>query len=217
MENKETNELAIWLRTFVIFVFAIASSLFFLVFLNRNAIFNKAAGGSGSLAFSSRTIDARAGQAFSTQLWIGTDEMPIKGTDVRIKFDRSRLELVQVTPLAQGATSLKTFLPLQGAAFDGQRVVNEANATGFIEFSAITADLQTQQATAPFKGQAVLAQFTFRSIQPGDTTLKIVHDHPSQDSTVIEAMNPPANILSTVNDLVVHADAGIPAATPAGK
>lgn len=212
--EKESTELTIWLKTFTIFVSAIASAVVFFLYINRYIIFNRAAARNASLTFATETLDVQSSTLLSTQVMINTDTALIKGTDVRIKFDRSKLELIHVLPKAQTETTLKTYLPLNGAEFDMERVVRQANETGFVEFSAITADINKQSVTASFKGIAILAQLTFRSIQPGKTSLVFVNAHPTHDSTIIQDLNPPINILSRTNQLTVTSVGVFPTPSP---
>ncbi|MFA5136636.1 MAG: hypothetical protein WC489_04550 [Patescibacteria group bacterium] len=208
--EKETTELAIWLKTFLLFVSALISAVFFFVYLNRYIIFNHASGANGSLTFASEKINASPSGLFATQIVLNSDNAMVRGTDVKIAFDQSKLELIRVMPWAKQTTSLKTFTPLNNNSFDYAEVVSEANKTGIIQFNAITADMEKQTVTTPFKGITVLAELTFRSIQPGETTLSFLHTHPTQDSTIIENIDPPQNILTRTNKLTVISEIAVP-------
>ncbi len=212
--DKETSELGIWLKTFFVFISALTSAVFFFLYLNRYIIFNRAAGANGSLTFVKEKIVTKHAELFTAQLLLNTDKTFIRGTDVKIKFDASRLELVRVMPSAKQTTTLNTFTPLNGSVFDYERVIAQANQTGIIEFSAITANVEKSTLTAPYTGVAILAELTFRSLQPGETTVAIVKNHPTHDSTIIEDINPPQNILSKTNTLIVTSETVIPSPTP---
>jgi hypothetical protein len=208
--DKEKTELAIWLKTFTVFISAIVSSVAFFVYINRNIIFNRAAGSNGSITFVRERENTKMAGEFSTQLILNTDNAQVRGTDVRIQFDRSKLELIRLVPSARQATSLHTYLPLKENTFDAERVIREANDTGFIEFSALTVDMDSQTATASFKGVAVLADLAFRSLQEGRSTIRIINAHPTHDSTIVENTNPPQNILTKTNELSISSAAIIP-------
>lgn len=201
--EKETTELVIWLKTFFVFVSALLSAVFFFIYLNRYIIFNRAAGGNASLTFVDEAITVDASGLCKTQLVLNTDNTKIRGTDVKIAFDTSKLELVHILPQAKQSSSLKTYLPIKNNEFDYQTVIRQANQTGQLAFSAITADMEKGLVTAPFQGIAILAQLTFRSIQPGKTIVSFIHIHPSHDSNIVDTLNPPNNILMRTNKLEI--------------
>ncbi len=213
--DKEKTELAIWLKTFTVFISAIVSSVAFFVYINRNIIFNRAAGSNGSITFVRERENTKMAGEFSTQLILNTDNAQVRGADVRIQFDRSKLELIRLVPSARQTTSLHAYLPLKENTFDVERVIREANETGFIEFSALTLDMESQTVTTPFKGVAVLADLTFRSLQEGRSTVRIINRHPTHDSTIVENTNPPQNILTKTNELEVASVSLFPTQTPA--
>lgn len=216
MSNRdtETSELLIWLKTFSVFMSAIISAVAFFLYINRYIIFNRAAGTNAGLSFTAESIQTEHAGNFKTQLMITTDNAQIHGTDVRIKFDRSKLELISVLPSALNSTTLKTFMPVAGTEFDMERVVTQANETGFVEFGAVTADLASNTVTAPFRGTAILAELTFRSIQPGETKLTILNTHPSHDSTIVSDIMPPLNILTDVRETKITSRGIYPTALP---
>lgn len=198
------------IRILFIIIAAFISASAFFTYLNQYIIFNKAAGGSGSLVFPQETLSAENGTLFTTQLMLDTGSSMVRGTDVKIQFDSSRLELVRVLPVAKQTSTLTTFTPLLNDMFDYEKVVQEANKTGVIEFGAVTADLTKQTLTQPFKGAVILAELTFRTIQPGKAKLTIVHTDPTKDSTIIDDLDPPQNILLQTNELTVLSENQLP-------
>ncbi len=203
---KITLKPILFIRTGVIIFTAFLSALLFFIYLNQHIIFNKAAGGNGSLTFTQSKITVKNGNIFETELMMNTDQTFIRGTDIRIKFDPSHIKLIDIVPKAQEYSTLKTFTPLQYDVFNRGKVIREANKTGIITFGAVTADLTAQTVTQPFKGMVILSHFIFQTIQPGQSTLSIIHNDPLRDSTIINDGTTPQNILLETNELAVTAE-----------
>ena len=205
--NKPT--LSNWIKIPAISAAAVISAVVFFAYTNQYIDFSKASGSMAGLTFTKEEAATNVGGIVPAQIMLNTDGAAIRGTDVRISFDPSHLELISISPSAKDSTSLQTYTPLNGRVFNSDYVLSQANKTGFIEFSAVTADMKTGAITAPFKGLTILADLTFRSIQEGKTTLTVIRQHPSQDSTVIDDSKPPQNILLKTNTLTVTSGAAL--------
>jgi hypothetical protein len=150
----------------------------------------------------------------STQILLDVNNAYARGSDIKIVFDPSRLELVKVRPLAQEQTALKTFLPIyESRKFAEALVIRRANSEGILEFSAITADTNTGKLTQTVTGKIALAELTFVIKKEGNATVAFLTNHPTLDSTVVEEGNPPLNILTKTNILMITMDSPTPTLT----
>ena len=70
------------------------------------------------------TMTTQVGQEFDLPLFLNTDGAAVRGVDISILFDHTRLTLMTVVPTAQSTTPFKTFTPLtSGNTFASAEVV----------------------------------------------------------------------------------------------
>ncbi len=209
--DNELIEIGIWIKIFFFCVFGLGAAIGFFIFFSGNAFFTKASGGDASIMFSPATIVAKKGDVFTVQLMVDTNKSYVRGIDVVASFDPSALTLRMITPTAQKDTELKTYLPLDSSnTFDFLNVISHANKTGTLDFGAIAADVQTNKMKSAVNGNFVMATLEFFVLKEGNATVTLLKTHPTRDSTVVQDVNPPVNILSKVNTLYITPQTTIP-------
>lgn len=163
---------------------------------------------------------AYLGSNYTVSVTLNTDNAKIRGTDIKIHFDQTKLKLVSILPIANqnGAnTSLKTFLPLnESNQFDSNTVIDSANRNGDISFTALTADMAQGNLTAVFSGTTTIAKLVFSPQITGITNLNLYFTQgQTTDSNIALDQMPPEDILAKVNNLTVDIAMPIgPTATP---
>lgn len=164
----------------------------------------RAAAPTASLALTG-SYSVNIGDEFTVPLNLNTDNNQIWGTDIRIIFDKDKLQLTALNPLARQNSTLKTFAPIDsGNNFNSTSVLNTANSSGIIEFSAVTADLTNQTVTAPFSGTAALASLTFKALAGGTANISFDYNSGSTtDSNIVPAGNDLTDLLGKVTNLSI--------------
>lgn len=157
----------------------------------RELFINRAAG-TGSLSLPA-SINATSGTEFQVPVTLATGGTAVRGVDTVMTFDATKLTVTGILPTAQASTSFKTFVPVDANNnFDVTTVMNNANATGKIEFGAVTYDFAANQAaptyglTAAYNGTTILAtvKFTPKAVSSTtNTTIAFTFD-PANASTV---------------------------------
>jgi hypothetical protein len=176
----------------------------FFLFFSRNSLLSKASGEQASLLFIPHTQVVQKGNTVKVQILLDTNKAYVRGVDVAVAFDQSFLTLNSIIPKAQKDSQLRTYLPLDYSNdFDSMKVISQANKNGRMEFSAITADMKKNQLMKSINGNLVLAELEFLMKKEGTTKVTILKSHPSRDSTVVQATNPPINILTKTNVLTL--------------
>lgn len=202
--NGDDGEIGTWLKIFVVCIFGLGSVMGFFLFFSRNSLLSKASGEQASLLFVPDTHVVQKGNTVKVQIVLDTNKAYVRGVDVAVAFDQSFLTLNTIIPKAQKDSQLKTYLPLDYANdFDSMKVISQANKSGRIEFSAITADMKKSQLMKSINGNLVLAELEFLMKKKGTTKVTILKSHPSRDSTVVQSTNPPINILTKTNVLTL--------------
>lgn len=202
--NNEDVEIGVWVRIFVVCIFGLGTAVGFFIFFSGNSVFTKASGEQASLQFSPNSISAHKGETVKVQVMLDTNKAQIRGTDVMMKFDPTLLTLNRLIPTAQKYTELKTYLPLdEYQNFDNWKVISRANSEGIIEFSAITADIPNNKLLKTISGNLAIAELEFIMKKEGTTKVEFLKSHPTHDSTVVQDINPPINILTRTNTLIL--------------
>ncbi len=123
----------------------------------------RAEGAKASLTLSAspaQTIDV----PFDMLILLNTDGRAIKKVDVVVDYDPSYLNLVDVIPIANFTTTLKTFMPTKGDdSFDKEKVISETKKLNKITFSVSTLE--------QFNGTTQLAILRFKPIKVGNTNV----------------------------------------------
>jgi hypothetical protein len=145
---------------------------------------------------------------------LNTGGSSIRGVDIRMSYDKTKLKVISVAPAATG-TTLQTFAPITSAnAFDQAKVVANAltNCSGntcYVEFGAITANLTSSTVTAAYNGSTSLAIVTFQGVASGSTAIALESASGiTTDSNVVSDTNPPEDILNTVTNATVTVTGG---------
>lgn len=202
--NNEDVEIGVWVRIFVVCIFGLGTAVGFFIFFSGNSVFTKASGEQASLQFSPNSISAHKGETVKVQVMLDTNKAQIRGTDVMMKFDPTLLTLNRLIPTAQKYTELKTYLPLdEYQNFDNWKVISRANSEGIIEFSAVTADIPNNKLLKTISGNLAIAELEFIMKKVGTTKVEFLKSHPTHDSTVVQDINPPINILTRTNTLIL--------------
>jgi len=202
--NGDDGEIGTWLKIFVVCIFGLGSVMGFFLFFSRNSLLSKASGEQASLLFIPHTQVVQKGNTVKVQILLDTNKAYVRGVDVAVAFDQSFLTLNSIIPKAQKDSQLRTYLPLDYSNdFDSMKVISQANKNGRMEFSAITADMKKNQLMKSINGNLVLAELEFLMKKEGTTKVTILKSHPSRDSTVVQATNPPINILTKTNVLTL--------------
>lgn len=165
---------------------------------------NKAASQNATLGLPA-SLNTKTGESFTVPVALNTAGASIRGVDIKIHFDTSRLIVQSISPIANQNTSLKTFAPINSSNnFDAERVINTANTSGNIEFSALTADLISGSITPAFNGTTILANLTFIARQDGQTAIGFDFGlNSTTDSNVVSSDIIPADILNSVSNMTI--------------
>lgn len=183
-------------RLLLILIFGII-----LVFLPTHVL---AANGANAGLTMPASINAQENQTFNVPITINTDGADIRGVDVFISFDTSKLQLTAITPTASSSTSLKTFVPVNSdGSFNASQQILNANSTGRIKFGAQTYDWSANALTAPYNGSTTLAVLQFRSLSANGTTpISFIYQNGSTTSTLIASnTDPVTNLITSTSHL----------------
>jgi hypothetical protein len=144
------------------------------------------------------TVTATVNQNLIVPITLNTDTSSIYGVDVVLGFDTTKMQLIDVAPVASASTTLKQFLPMTTVGlFNKQQVITDANATGLLQVSAITYDPSSQNVTPIYEGSTILANLTFKPLIDGISILTLIQQEGSTiDSNIALATNPPADGLN---------------------
>ncbi len=190
----------------ILLVFFMAVSVFFLpqflsstmTLINRSPL---SAGGANSKITLPANLTVSGGSSFSVPVNIDTDNASIQKVDVVIHFDRQKLTLKDINPVASDNTNLKVFTPQdKSGLFDKTNVLKQANHRGSVSFSASSSPSQ------PFSGITILAILTFVPSQIGKTDVSFVFTSGQIGDTdfLVDSTH---DILASVTNLVVTVEA----------
>jgi len=129
------------------------------------------AGASANLAvYPATQANVVVGDPVSFTVSLTTGGASVRGADVIINYDKTKLALVDITP---NDASFKTFGPqTAGGVFDASRVISVASQSGRIEFSSLAFDPSQsgngqQGLTALFNGTTTLVNLKFLALSAG--------------------------------------------------
>jgi hypothetical protein len=210
----EDSELGNWLKFFVLFIFGLGTVVIFFLFFNRNSFLTKASGAQATLSFNPSSLTVKKDGILSTQVELEVNNAYVRGSDIKIVYDPSRLTLLKVRPLAQEQSSLKTYLPLDASKnFNEYAVIKRANSEGVIELSAVTFDVKNSQFTQTLTGKLALVELTFIAKKEGSANIAFLANNLTLDSTVVQDTNPPLNILTKTNLFMIQVESVTPTPT----
>jgi hypothetical protein len=191
-------------RLIALVVLILAVPLTILLVRTVQEVRQRAAGGANASLTMPTTISQSVALNFNVPITLSTDGVGIRGVDVVLNFDKTKLQVVSVTPNAQAATSLKSFAPVTSTgSFDTARVIADANANGKIEFGAVTYDWTAQAPTAAYNGATTLATISFRGTIAGMTPITFQFTPGSTtDTNIVSDVNPPVDLLTQSGQLV---------------
>ncbi|MCL4366621.1 DUF5060 domain-containing protein, partial [Patescibacteria group bacterium] len=178
----------------------------------------QAAGGANSSVTLPASVAVPPGQNFTVPVTINTDGVGIRGVDVILNFDTSKLSLVSITPTVSG-TSLSTVIPVDSNGnFNSAQVITNANQNGTIEFGAIAFNWANSSVTSAFNGTAQIANLTFQSLATGSASVNFNYTPgATTDTNLVQDANPPTELLTTagqVTNLTVTIASGSATPTP---
>ncbi|MBM3119705.1 hypothetical protein FJZ40_01180 [Candidatus Shapirobacteria bacterium] len=126
-----------------------------------------------SLALAPGTTAVPVGQEFDAYVSLNTDGAAAIAADLAITFDKTKLQLVSVTPQSPG--NLKTFTPSDANgdfSLNSPANIAKANDTGRIEFGASSFDWETTAVLDGYNGSGALANLRFKALsRPGAATI----------------------------------------------
>lgn len=148
-----------------------------------------------------------SGQEFETVLSVDLLGEEITGTDVVLRFDKTKLQLVDITLLVDGLRG--TFLPADGSGnFKEEEVVNKANSSGELEVGWVTYNWGGT-VTAPLTTKTDLLRLKFKAVAAGETRVDFVFEEGmtidsnvvvKTNSGVIDALDGVTNLVIDVNN-----------------
>jgi hypothetical protein len=214
--STQNNNLLTWefwrknWRLALLLVFAII-----LIFVQVGPIrfFQRAATARGSLQFTPAQISAQPNQQITVPVILNTDTASVRGVDVFISFNPSHVTVVDILPQAQQTTPLKTFLPTVSNTFDKNTVIQRANSTGKLLFSAVTYDSSANGVTEAYKGSTILANVVLKPVQSTTINFDFIIGS-TKDSNIVDKANPPEDVLTSVTNLSITVLGTSPAPTP---
>lgn len=189
---------------FLVFILFMALSIFYLPqflassirYINRSPL---SAGGANSRIYLPENLSHTGGSSFSVPINLDTDNASIQKVYIQLTFDRQKLFLISINPVAMNNTDLKFFAPATSTqSFDTASVLRQANHTGIISFSASTAS-QGQ----PFNGSAILAVLTFTPKQYGQTNVSFIFSANKLGDTDL-LIDPATDILASVGNMSLN-------------
>ena len=209
----------------ILLVAGIAVALY--LALNRVKFQNKAAAPkTATLSLSSSPTSVNVGQNFTVTVTLNTGGAAIRGGDIRMSYDKTKVSPTAITTTATG-TTLNTFAPITANnTFDSAKVITSAgtNCSGntcYLEFGAVTANL-TGPAPTPtgvtnaYNGTTSLALVTFTALTTGTANINLEStSNLTTDSNVVADINPPEDILSSVTNTSVTIASSTVSPTPA--
>lgn len=228
--------------TLVLLLLFLALIPLIIYFLQRQVQYRGRAAGQGVLSFNGPASVAMS-TPFQVQIIANTSSASIqsRGVDIQISFDRTRLQLNNITP--NTAINLKTFLPVDASNnFNVTTVKNNANASGVIEFGAVPAIKTSLVTPAPttipggtptpafqpmpagsdyFAGSVVIATLDFTPLVAGTATLNYVHTVDNKNDSNIASFDLDTSglsydLLGTVTNYSVSVTGGATATPTSG-
>lgn len=201
MTDNNRNGFHMKLNT-VILVFTNLFLLLTVIALRKNLGFiGQALPTNARLYLQSSTSQFSLGQQYSIGLVLDTDGASISGTDVILNFIPADMALVSIDPVLPTSSNLQLYLPKNtSGGFDKESIKSQANASGTIKFSVLTANNTT--ALPPFAGTKILATITIRPLRVGSSRIWFSHTlSNTRDSNITSVGNIPSDILQNVGDL----------------
>jgi len=203
----ESSEIGVWLKIFVVCFFGLGTAIGLLIFFSGKSLLTRASTAQASLRFKPDHIVTMQNEAVTVQVVLNTGKAAVRGSDVVISYDPTFLRLQTVTPLASTYTAFKTYVPMdQNRQFNMTKVVNTANLSGRVEFGVLAADMQNEILTKPVNGNLALAELTFIVQKDGMSYVRFLESKSNSESTVVENIKPPINILTETNILLISTD-----------
>lgn len=117
-------------------------------------------------------------EAFEVPVMLSLKGQQIVAADVVLSFDKSILELKDITAKPDSSNNkLTTYLPRDNNGFNKNKVLQLANSTGRIEFGAVcfTASGCPENQTQDLGIANPLAILKFKTLKTGNTTLSILY------------------------------------------
>ena len=159
---------------------------------------SNAAGGASISLYPS--ITASVGQTFTTPVMIDTAGEDIVGVDIQLNFDKTALELTDVTFYPENHT-LKDYIPDLSSPAGKPLYLGLVNSTGTIHFSALSGP------ETVFNGQLSqsnpFALLQFKVLKNTPTSVTFVHTPDSTTDTNLTGPEP-IDILATVTNMYVN-------------
>lgn len=155
-------------------------------------------------------VSTSPGSSFDLPILLAnSSSSPLRGVDLKLRFNPQYLTLLSLNPIATSSTSFKTYLPTvkgSNGSFDEEKVIVSANTTGVIDFGLITFDYATKATTAPFTQSTQVAVLRFQAkptLSNATTTVSFIYAIGASDETnIIPASNPPYDLLVDPAQLV---------------
>lgn len=196
---KQNNQL---FHIFVAIALVLALPLTLFVGKKVNEYRSRAAGENARLSMPA-TINVSGLQEFEVPITLNTGGTAIRGVDIVLQFDRTKLRVTSISKDAAATTSLNAFVPVSSDdTMDDAIVMDTANATGKIAFGAATFNPTGQAVTAAFNGTTLLSKITFQPLTAGTSTIRFeMHGGLTTDSNIVSDTNPPVDYLAQTSQV----------------
>lgn len=159
-------------------------------------------------------------QDFDVPISLSTSGKAIRGVDVIVNFDKTALQLLNITPT--GTSAFQTYTPVSSpsGAFDVTRVIANSTQSGQVEFGAVTFDWVNQKVTPAVATDSAIANLRFHPLKTGQTTVSFVFNPNAltTDTNIVSDTDPPQELLQSTAQLVnaqISVVASSPTPTPA--
>lgn len=157
-------------------------------------------------------------EAFEIPVMLSLKGQQIIAADVVLSFDKSILELKDITAKPDSSNNkLTTYIPRDNNGFNKNKVLQLANSTGRIEFGAVcfTASGCPENQTQDLGIANPLAILKFKTLKTGNTTLSILYSpNDKKNSNLITRAKEQVIGNSTPLNITAAALVTAPAATP---
>lgn len=142
---------------FIVIAILILTAIIGMMLPRVKLLFEKHAAGDAVLSFiPSGPIAATEGTQFNVQVALTRTSSTVRAVDVVVNFDKNKLSLTGIDDTARmnGNASFKTFVPIvtgqTSGVLDSNTVMANANASGKVEFGAVTYDYAGNQNSPTF-------------------------------------------------------------------
>lgn len=214
--SSDKNLKNYWVPLLTLFILVIGLATTILLTKGQQKIITKATGSNSSIDLPT-SLSIPVNQTFTVPVMINNDNAEIIAADVILNFDKNYLQLSDITPNTAGS-GFTVFLPYDSSHnFAKALIVQEANLTGKIQFSALCYldGPCFQGLKQPLTAQNPLALLQFKGIQSGNTSVNLMFlsQGSTSDSSLVERTN--GDILGHVANLSLSILAQAPSVTPA--